>query len=99
MRSGRTPDSTVSSATRSRSHVPPTAAAPGPRPCASAPHNETQAFTPAIRVDADGNIGVTYYDFRNDKSATTALDTDAWFTRSADGGRTWSEERRDADIV
>ena len=29
-------------------------------------HNETQAFTPAIRVDAQGNIGVTYYDFRND---------------------------------
>jgi hypothetical protein len=56
-------------------------------------HNETQAFTPAIRVDAQGNIGVTYYDFRNDKSTTTALDTDAWFTRSSDGGRTWSEER------
>jgi hypothetical protein len=56
-------------------------------------HNETQAFTPAIRVDAQGNIGVTYYDFRNDSSTTTALDTDAWFTRSSDGGRTWSEER------
>jgi hypothetical protein len=56
-------------------------------------HNETQAFTPAIRVDAQGNIGVTYYDFRNDNSTTTALDTDAWFTRSSDGGKTWSEER------
>jgi hypothetical protein len=56
-------------------------------------HNETQAFTPAIRVDGDGNIGVTYYDFRNNNPATPALETDTWFTRSTDGGRTWSEER------
>jgi hypothetical protein len=55
--------------------------------------NNTQAFTPAIRVDANGAIGVTYYDFRNDDPATTALETDVWFTRSTDGGRTWSEER------
>ena len=56
-------------------------------------HNETQAFTPAVRVDGDGNIGVTYYDFRNNDPATPALETDTWFTRSTDGGRTWSEER------
>jgi hypothetical protein len=56
-------------------------------------HNETQAFTPAIRVDGSGNIGVTYYDFRNNNPATPALETDTWFTRSTDGGRTWSEER------
>ena len=55
--------------------------------------NETQAFTPAIRVDDGGNIGVTYYDFRNDDPATAALETDLWFTRSTDGGRTWGEER------
>ena len=45
-------------------------------------HNETQAFTPAIRVDDKGNIGVTYYDFRNNDPETAALETDAWFTRS-----------------
>ena len=56
-------------------------------------HNETQAFTPAIRVDGEGNIGVTYYDFRNDNPATPMLETDVWFTRSTNGGRTWSEER------
>ena len=55
--------------------------------------NDTQAFTPAIRVDAAGNIGVTYYDFRNNDPATPALETDTWFTRSTDGGATWSEER------
>lgn len=53
----------------------------------------TQAFTPAIRVDDHGNIGVTYYDFRNDTTASPTLDTDLWFLRSRDGGQTWSEER------
>lgn len=56
-------------------------------------HNETQAFTPAIRVDKDGNIGVTYYDFRNDDPDTAALETDLWFTRLANGEQAWSEER------
>ena len=55
--------------------------------------NDTQAFTPMVRVDARGNIGVTYYDFRNNNPATAALETDVWFTRSTDGGRTWREQR------
>jgi hypothetical protein len=53
----------------------------------------TQAFTPAIKVDDQGNIGVTYYDLRNDNPATQAVETDLWFVRSSDGGQTWSEER------
>jgi hypothetical protein len=56
-------------------------------------HNDTQAFTPAIRVDDEGNIGVTYYDFRNNNPATPELETDVWFTRSTDHGQSWSEER------
>lgn len=55
--------------------------------------NQTQAFTPAIRVDDEGNIGVTYYDFRNNDPSTPELETDVWFTRSSDGGQNWSEER------
>src|SRR3954471_11112249 len=50
----------------------------------------TQAFTPAIRVDKDGRIGVNYYDFRNDDSAPE-LWTDYWSTASTDGGQTWQE--------
>jgi len=53
----------------------------------------TQAFTPAIEVDAAGNIAVTHYDFRNDTVASTSLDTDVWVLRSSNGGATWSEER------
>jgi len=39
---------------------------------------ETQAFTPSIAVAADGTVGVTYYDFRNNTSAP-GLPTDYWF--------------------
>ncbi len=35
-----------------------------------------QAFTPSVHVAADGTIGVTYYDFRNNDSGTPALETD-----------------------
>jgi hypothetical protein len=35
-----------------------------------------QAFTPSIHVAADGTIGVTYYDFRNNTPAPATLETD-----------------------
>jgi hypothetical protein len=38
----------------------------------------TQAFTPSVAVAADGTVGVTYYDFRNNTSAP-GLPTDYWF--------------------
>jgi hypothetical protein len=38
----------------------------------------TQAFTPSVAVAADGTVGVTYYDFRNNTPAT-GLPTDYWF--------------------
>ncbi len=53
----------------------------------------TQAFTPAIRVDDEGNVAVIYYDFRNNVAATPRLETDVWMVRSTDGGATWREER------
>ena len=53
-RSGRTPASTGSSATRSRSRARPTAACTWSTPVRISRRNDTQAFTPAIRVDGDG---------------------------------------------
>jgi hypothetical protein len=53
----------------------------------------TQAFTASIEVDAAGNLGVTYLDFRNNNPATPALETDLWFLRSTNGGASWGEER------
>jgi hypothetical protein len=44
-----------------------------------------QAFTPTVHVRADGVIGVTYYDLRNDTFAPTSLWTDCWLVTSSDG--------------
>mgnify|MGYP001063680991 CR=1 FL=1 len=49
----------------------------------------TQAFTPSVAVRADGTIGVTYYDLRNNTTAPTIL-ADYWLVQSADGV-TWTE--------
>ena len=47
----------------------------------------------------NGNIGVTYYDFRNNDPATPALETDVWFTRSTDGGANVERGAGHADAV
>ena len=44
-----------------------------------------QAFTPTLHVRADGVIGVTYYDLRNDTSSPASLLTDCWLVTSRDG--------------
>jgi len=50
----------------------------------------TEAFTPSIRVDRNGAIAITYYDFRND-TAAAPLATDYWSIVSRNGGNTWDE--------
>ena len=42
------------------------------------PRLDQQAFTATVKVAADGTVGVTYYDFRNNTSAP-GLTTDYWF--------------------
>ncbi|MGH8397746.1 MAG: sialidase family protein [Gammaproteobacteria bacterium] len=49
------------------------------------------AFTPSVAVMADGTIGVSYFDFRNNTSDPSQLITDYWFTSSTDGVH-WSEQ-------
>jgi hypothetical protein len=51
-----------------------------------------QAFTPSVHVRADGMVGVSYYDFRENTSDATTLPTTAWLASSTDGV-TWSERR------
>jgi len=51
-----------------------------------------QAFEPAVHVNSDGVVAVTYYDFRNDVSGDGVLTTDHWIVHSHDGGATWSED-------
>lgn len=50
----------------------------------------TQAFTPSVRILADGTIVVTYYDLRNDTADPTTLPTDYWLTLSQNGS-IWHE--------
>jgi hypothetical protein len=52
-----------------------------------------QAFTPMVRVDRRGNVGVTYYDFTSD-TRSAPLDTDYWFVRSTNRGRTFGPRER-----
>jgi hypothetical protein len=42
------------------------------------------AFTPTVHVRADGVIGITYYDLRNDSFPGSVL-TDCWMVTSSDG--------------
>ncbi|MFL5889945.1 MAG: sialidase family protein, partial [Solirubrobacteraceae bacterium] len=51
------------------------------------------AFTGSVDVNANGAVGVTYYDFRYDKPDTGTALTDYWF-RSTDGGSTWGASQR-----
>jgi hypothetical protein len=53
------------------------------------------AFTPTVKVDSGGRVGVVYYDLRDDASARDgALITTEWFTLSTDGGKTFGPSRR-----
>jgi BNR repeat protein len=47
--------------------------------------HDVQAFTPTIHVRADGVIGVSYYDLRNDTTSAAHLWTDRWLVSSSDG--------------
>ncbi len=48
------------------------------------PITATPAFTPTVHVRADGVIGVTYYDFRNNTADPATLPTDYWIATSTD---------------
>ena len=51
-----------------------------------------QHFGPALAAAADGTLGLTYYDDRNDRQGDRQFTLDAWFTHSHDGGTSWERE-------
>jgi len=51
-----------------------------------------EAFTPMVDVMANGDVGVTYYDIRNNTPAPGLL-TDYFIVTSSDGGATWTESQ------
>jgi hypothetical protein len=67
----------------------------------SLPAGNQQAFTPMVRVAADGTIAVTYYDFRNNTSDPSTLPTDAFIVHchpstsvSCTSAADWASETR-----
>lgn len=61
------------------------------------PAGNQQAFTPSVRVSADGTVGVTYYDFRNNTSDPATLPTDYWIVHCHSGcsnPASWGAEAR-----
>ena len=57
-----------------------------------------QAFTPTVAVAADGSVGVTYFDFREDTGAADTLLANYWRVVSKDGGATWQETAVDRSL-
>jgi hypothetical protein len=53
------------------------------------------AFTPTVKVDADGRVGVLYYDLRDDASPKDGtFTTTEWIAFSTDGGQTFASSTR-----
>ena len=51
---------------------------------------DVQAFTPSLNVAADGTLGVTYYDLRDNTADAATLLVDYWLATTTDG-TTWNE--------
>jgi hypothetical protein len=54
----------------------------------------TKAFVPAVHIRGDGEIGVSYYDLRNNLPDAATIPIDVWLTRSTDGVN-WQETHVD----
>ncbi|MGE5626282.1 MAG: sialidase family protein [Bacillota bacterium] len=54
-------------------------------------HTGVDAFTPSVAVLADGTIGVSYFDFRDNTPDPNTLPAEYWFTSSTDGVH-WREQ-------
>jgi len=50
------------------------------------------AFVPSVHVRADGQVGVSYFDFRPNTSSPATLLTNYWLVRSSNG-TSWSESQ------
>jgi hypothetical protein len=71
---------------------------------ASEPIGDQQAFTPSIDVSADGTVAVTYYDFRNNTTSASSLETDYFIVHchpdtpsSCTSAGNWGNEARLTD--
>ncbi len=56
------------------------------------PDPAVAAFTPVVQALADGTVGVTYFDLRDNTADRATLPAGLWLARSSDGV-TWTEAR------
>jgi hypothetical protein len=63
-------------------------------PVRASANTNTQAFLPAIAVNAVGTVGVGYYDLTHDDPTQEPLETDVWLTASSDDGRSFDSPQR-----
>jgi len=56
------------------------------------PSAQFTAFTPSVHIRADGTLGITYYDLRDNTSSPTTLPT-GYFLATSTNGLDWSETR------
>lgn len=59
-------------------------------PIAVSTDQAAQAIVPAVAVNDQGEVAVTYYNFSADKTPSRALMTQYWITLSKDRGQTWT---------
>jgi hypothetical protein len=53
------------------------------------------AFTPTVKVDSNGRVGVLYYDLRKDVSARDGTyTTSEWIAFSTNGGQSFASSQR-----
>jgi hypothetical protein len=59
------------------------------------PRGSQGAFTPTVKVDSNGRVGVLYYDLRNDVSTKDGtFTTTEWIAFSTNGGQSFGSSRR-----
>lgn len=50
------------------------------------------AFTPMVQVNSEGDVGVSYFDLREENPTYATVPVNYWFALSEDNGRTFDEE-------
>jgi hypothetical protein len=68
------------------------------RPSQATVRLTSQPLFPTVAIGPRGELGLLWYDFRNDRPGDSAWTADAWFASSTDGGRSWHETHVDGPM-
>ena len=68
------------------------------RPTQATVRLTAKAFHAAVAIGPRGELGLLWYDVRNDRPGDGAWTADLWFASSTDGGRSWQETHVDGPM-